>query len=116
MSMLQLVWPTLVLQAQGLPAFPGAEGFGAIATGGRGGAVLDVTTLDPDPAGVDPGSLSLGAQLASAFALMLNIDHAKVPRSSGMNVTAKIETASCRPSASARIAVWRRCRGASGSC
>jgi hypothetical protein len=44
--------------AQGIPAFPGAEGFGAIASGGRGGAVLYVTTLDADPAGVIPGSLN----------------------------------------------------------
>ncbi len=39
-------------------AFPGAEGFGAVATGGRGGAVLFVTTLDPDPAGTVAGSLN----------------------------------------------------------
>ena len=66
--MLQLVWPTLVLQAQGLPAFPGAEGFGANATGGRGGAVLDITTLDPDPAGVDPGSPAAAAPISGGSA------------------------------------------------
>lgn len=32
----------------GIPAFPGAEGFGAIATGGRGGRVIRVTTLAAD--------------------------------------------------------------------
>ncbi|MBK6728138.1 MAG: hypothetical protein IPG63_12905 [Xanthomonadales bacterium] len=40
------------------PAFPGAEGFGAVASGGRGGTVYYVTTLDPDPMGVIPGSLN----------------------------------------------------------
>lgn len=40
------------------PAFPGAEGFGAVASGGRGGQVVYVTTLDPDPPGVVPGSLN----------------------------------------------------------
>jgi pectate lyase len=43
---------------QGLPAFPGAEGFGAVASGGRGGAVRHVTTLQPDPDGLVSGSLN----------------------------------------------------------
>lgn len=44
-------------QAAGtIPAFPGAEGFGAAASGGRGGSVYEVTTLDD----AGPGSLREG--------------------------------------------------------
>ena len=48
-----------------IPAFSGAEGAGAFATGGRpnaeyGGVVYHVTNLDPDPTGTTPGSLRYG--------------------------------------------------------
>ncbi len=45
--------PQSVGAAPELVAFPGAEGFGAGATGGRGGDVMIVDTLEP----FGPGSL-----------------------------------------------------------
>ena len=41
----------LPVNAADLPAFPGAEGFGAGAKGGRGGKVFVVTTLEDYPGG-----------------------------------------------------------------
>ena len=38
-------------RAAQLPAFPGAEGYGAIAAGGRGGQVIEVTNLNNDGPG-----------------------------------------------------------------
>ena len=45
-----------------LPAFPGAEGFGAYATGGRGGDVYTVVNLNSS----GPGSLRYGVETAPA--------------------------------------------------
>ncbi|MBI5693803.1 MAG: pectate lyase [Verrucomicrobia bacterium] len=51
--------PSAGLAAE-LPAFPGAEGFGRLARGGRGGDVYHVTTLTDD----GPGSLREGIRSA----------------------------------------------------
>lgn len=51
-----LIPVSLILQAQ-TPAFPTAEGCGKYASGGRGGLVVEVTTLDDDPVNPPEGSL-----------------------------------------------------------
>ena len=55
---LALAYPT---RGDDLPSFPGAQGFGALAVGGRGGDVYHVTRLDDS----GPGSLRSGIQTAS---------------------------------------------------
>ena len=52
----------LTTQAAPVPAFPGAEGYGAYATGGRGGDVYTVTNLSPEAA--VEGSLAHGLATA----------------------------------------------------
>jgi hypothetical protein len=47
-----------------IPAFPGAQGPGATATGGRGGDVYHVTRLDFDLNGTIPGTLKYGINTA----------------------------------------------------
>lgn len=51
------------------PAFPGAEGPGALATGGRGGKVIYVTTLNPD----GPGSFKEAIQTKGPRIILFNV-------------------------------------------
>ena len=43
-----------------IPAFPGAEGFGALTPGGRGGRIIEVTNLNPD----GPGSFKEACEVS----------------------------------------------------
>ena len=49
-----------VVETLPIPAFPGAEGPGSTASGGRGGEVYHVTNLDDDRVTPPPGSLRYG--------------------------------------------------------
>lgn len=57
------------------PAFPGAEGFGRYTTGGRGGKVIHVTTLDDNAKGekVIPGSLRAAVRSKGARTVVFDV-------------------------------------------
>src|SRR5688572_8908724 len=55
-----LTLSTSIATAAPIPAFPGADGAGATATGGRGGIVYHVTKLDESSADNAPGTLRYG--------------------------------------------------------
>ncbi len=64
-ALTSLVAQSVALAAEKTPAFPDAEGFGALAKGGRGGNVLLVTNLDDYRGGRHkpvPGSLRVACE------------------------------------------------------
>jgi pectate lyase len=61
--------PTLPPAAGAVPAFPGAQGFGALAKGGRGGKVIKVTTLADD----GPGSFRAAVTATGPRIVMFDI-------------------------------------------
>ena len=87
------------LIANSLIAFPGAEGFGKYASGGRGGQVVYVTTLTDDAEGAMPGSLRWalkqyeGEPLTVCFAVSGEIRLVKDLRINRKNYTIAGQTA-----------------------
>ena len=55
--------------AHALPAFPGAEGFGAVATGGRGGQVIFVDNLNSS----GPGSLRAACEMSTPRIILFRV-------------------------------------------
>src|SRR5437667_348369 len=76
------------------PAFPGAEGFGAVASGGRGGTVYHVTNLNDSGAGSFRDAVSLaGRTVVFDISGIINIPSNSPISISRSNITVAGQTA-----------------------
>ena len=86
----------VVAEAFGLPAFPGAEGAGANAVGGRGGTVFHVTTTNDNGSSSLAGSLRQGVSVGNrtiVFDVSGTINLASDLRITATNLTIAGQTA-----------------------
>lgn len=78
---LSLLW-TAALQAQ-VPAFPGADGYGRYASGGRGGSVYYVTSLEDTDT---PGTLRYGVTHLSKVTILFKVS-GTIQLNSSLNIS-----------------------------
>lgn len=78
---LSLLW-TAALQAQ-VPAFPGADGYGRYASGGRGGSVYYVTSLEDTDT---PGTLRYGVTRLSKVTILFKVS-GTIQLNSSLNIS-----------------------------